>query len=64
MRTTISLTLAALCMSAAMTGCFVSRKETVREVPVAPTTVESSRTTVETAPPASEVRTHTTVEKY
>jgi len=39
MRTTISLTLAALSMSAAMTGCFVSHKETVREVPVAPTTV-------------------------
>jgi hypothetical protein len=60
----MTVTVAALCMSA-MTGCFVSHKETVREVPVAPATVESSKTTtVETVPPASEVQTHTTVEKY
>lgn len=63
MRTAMTMTMAAICMSA-MTGCFVSHKETVREVPVAPTTVESSKTTTVETAPASEVRTHTTVEKY
>ena len=64
MRTAMTLTAAALGM-AVTSGCFISHKETVREVPVAPATVESSKTTtVETVPPATEVHTHTTVEKY
>jgi hypothetical protein len=44
------------------TGCFVSRKETVREEPRSATTVER-RSTVETVPGDTSVRTKTTVEK-
>ncbi len=57
-----TLLLATLCIAAATTGCFVSHKETVREVPTEPTV--EHRTTVQTLPPAAEVREHTTVERY
>lgn len=51
--------LVALLVVASASGCFVSRKETVREVPASSTTVER-RSTVETAP--TEIHKHTTVE--
>ena len=62
MRNTMSIFCALLFISTATTGCFVSRKETVREVPKS-TTVERS-STVQTIPQSDEVRTRTTVEKY
>jgi hypothetical protein len=51
--------------STATMGCFVSRKETVREVPTATTTVER-RSSVETVPRSADesvVRKQTTVER-
>ncbi len=57
MRRLMAISCASVLLASAATGCFVSRKETVRE-PASTTTVER-HTTVETAP---EVRTRTTVE--
>ncbi len=59
MRRLMAISCASVLLASAATGCFVSRKETVRE-PTSSTTVER-HTTVETAP-APEVRTRTTVE--
>ena len=61
MRNITALVLVLLFISTVTTGCFVSRKETVHEVPTSTTTTHSS--TVETAP-QSEVRSSTTVQKY
>jgi hypothetical protein len=49
--------------STALLGCFVSRKETVREVPVTTRTTEH-RSSTETVPATTqgEVRKHTTVD--
>ena len=58
-----TLFLAAIVIAADTSGCFVSHKETVREVPVAPTTTVEKNTTVETVPSTSEVRTRS-VETY
>jgi hypothetical protein len=63
MRNTTALVFALLFISTVTTGCFVSRKETVREVPSASTTRTEHTSTVETAP-QSEVRSSTTVQKY
>lgn len=62
MRRLISLSCAAMLMATAATGCFVRTKETVREVPKSNTTVER-RSTIETVPGDTEVRTKTTVER-
>jgi hypothetical protein len=53
-----------LMMSTVATGCFVSRKETVREVPVSSssTTIER-RSQVETVPQVDVVHRQTTVER-
>ena len=48
--------------STAATGCFVSRKEVVREVPASTTTVER-RSSVQTIPDADVVHRETTVER-
>lgn len=58
MRRLMAISCASVLLASAATGCFVSRKETVRE-PRSSTTVER-HTTVETEP--GEVRSRTTVE--
>lgn len=61
MRRLIHISFAAVLLSTAATGCFVSRKETIREQPRTNTTVER-HTTTETIPGDTEVRTKTRVE--
>jgi len=61
MRRLIHITFAAVLLSTAATGCFVSRKETVRE-PHSSTVERHSSSTVETVPGDTEVRTRTHVE--
>jgi hypothetical protein len=60
MRKFAYVSLVALCMAGA-TGCFVSRKETTREVPTSSTTVER-RSTVETVPQGEVIQKRTTTE--
>jgi hypothetical protein len=64
MRKLISISCVSLLLASAATGCFVSRKETVREVPKSSNTTVERRSTIETVPGDTEVRTKTTVEKY
>ncbi len=52
-----------LLTSTAATGCFVSRKETVREVPTASKTTVERSSSVETVPQADVVHRETTVER-
>ncbi len=64
MRRLISLSCASVLLASVATGCFVSRKETIREQPRATTnTTVERKSTVETVPGDTEVRTKTTVEK-
>lgn len=62
MRRMIAMSCAGFVLASAATGCYVSRKETIRENPRANTTVER-RSTVETVPGETGVRTRTTVER-
>jgi hypothetical protein len=57
----IAMSCASVLLASAATGCFVSRKETIREPQSKSTTVER-RSTVESVPGDTEVRTKTTVE--
>jgi len=62
MRRTMSISLAAVLFAGAASGCFISRKETVRE-PSSRTTVERHSSTVETVPGDTEIRTRTHVDR-
>jgi len=60
----IAMSCASILLASVATGCFVSRKETVREVPRSSSTTVERRSTVESVPGAdTEVRTKTTVER-
>lgn len=59
MRRLIAISCASVMLAGAATGCYI-KKETVRDAN--PTTVER-RSTVETVPGDTEIRTKTTVEK-
>ena len=59
----IAMSCASVLLASAATGCFVSRKETIREQPQSKSTTVERRSTVETVPGDTEVRTKTTVEK-
>lgn len=61
MRKLIATSCASVLLASLATGCFISRKETIRE-PRSNVTTER-RTTVETVPGDTEVRTRTTVER-
>ena len=61
MRRLISLSCASVLLASMATGCYI-KKETVRDNPSHSTTVER-RSTVDTIPGDTEVRTKTTVEK-
>ena len=61
MRKAIAMSCASMLLASLATGCFVSRKETIRE-PRSNTTVER-RSTVETVPGDTEIRTRTTVDR-
>jgi hypothetical protein len=61
MRKLMHVSFAAVLLSTAVTGCFISRKETVRE-PRSNTTIERHSTT-EVVPGDTEVRTRTRVER-
>ena len=61
MRRFTSISLAAVLLLGAASGCFISRKETVKE-PSSRTTVERHSSSVETVPGDTEVRTRTHVE--
>ena len=61
MRRLIAMSCASVMLASLATGCFVSRKETVREGRSNVTT--ERRSTVETVPGDTEIRTRTTVER-
>ena len=61
MRRVIAMSCASVLLASLATGCFISRKETVRE-PGSSVTTER-RSTVETVPGDTEIRTRTTVER-
>jgi len=59
MRRLIAVTCASVMLAGAASGCFVSRKETVREPR---TSTYEKHSTVETAPGDTEIRTKTTID--
>lgn len=61
MRKVIAMSCASVMLASLATGCFISRKETIRE-PRSNVTTER-RSTVETVPGDTEIRTRTTVER-
>jgi hypothetical protein len=61
MRKVIAMSCASVLLASLATGCFVSRKETIRE-PGSNVTTER-RSTIETVPGDTEIRTRTTVER-
>lgn len=61
MRRMIAMSCASILLASLATGCFVSRKETIRE-PRSNVTTER-RSTIETVPGDTEIRTRTTVER-
>lgn len=62
MRQFIAMSCASVLLASAATGCFVSRKETVHDVAPRTNTTTERRSTIETVPGDTEVRTKTTVE--
>jgi len=58
----IAMSCAGVLLAGVTSGCFISRKETVREPHSRDTTIER-RSTVETVPGDTDVRTRTTIER-